>query len=137
MPEEKDWRPYRPSSGDEGDGFMAQWCDRCIKDRAARQGDYANGCQILARSLAFGLKDPEYPTEWREPVWHGRPGYAPWKPECTAFVPDSDPDSDDPPPAPPDPEQIILIADPTEDIANIHPAPSPVLASVLGEAHQK
>lgn len=108
----KEYRPYRPANGSEGDCFQAQWCERCLKDRAARAGDYANGCDILLRSLAFDIRDENYPTEWRYPVDDI------WSPECTAFIEDSD-DEREPPPPDPDPSQLVLIADPTEDIANI------------------
>lgn len=76
-------------------------------DRAARQGDYANGCDILVRSLAFGTDDPDYPTEWVR---------IDDEPTCTAFLEDGG-DEPDPPAPEPDPSQLVLIADPTEDIA--------------------
>lgn len=102
-------KPYRPSNGSEGDCFMAQFCERCVHDRSARAGDYANGCQILCRSLFFGVDDPDYPKEWVEDD-DGR------SPRCTAFL--SEDDGDACPPAPdPDPRQLVLIVDPTEDLA--------------------
>jgi hypothetical protein len=64
-------QPYRPSNGDEGEGFMCDWCYRCAKDRGRRQ------CDILTRSMAFDITDLEYPTEWIEE----EDG-----PRCTAFV---------------------------------------------------
>lgn len=54
----ENWKPYRPSNGSEGDCFQAAWCERCLRDKAARAGDYANGCDILLRALAFPIPDP-------------------------------------------------------------------------------
>lgn len=109
---------YRPSNGSEGDCFMAQFCERCVKDRAARAGDYANGCDILCASLAFGIGHELYPKEWVQDDDGGNP-------RCTAFLDEGD--SDDRPPQPdPDPLQLVLIADPTEDIALPVLAPEPV-----------
>lgn len=100
---------YRPSNGSEGDCFQAHFCERCIKDRAARAGDYANGCDILCRSLFFGINDPDYPREWVQEDDGSNP-------RCTAFLDEGDADDRPPQPAP-DPAQLVLIADPTEDIA--------------------
>lgn len=110
-------RPYQPSNGTEGEGFVAHWCDRCLHDRAVRlHEDYENGCAILARAYAFKITDPNYPTEWVQDL--GDRSTA----RCTAFIEDTHDDDWNPPP-PPDPSQLVLIADPTEDIANITPAP--------------
>lgn len=106
----ENWKPYRPSNGSEGDCFQAAWCERCLRDKAARAGDYANGCDILLRALAFPITDALYPDEWRQPIGDE------WAPECTAFIEDSD-DERDPPPPDPDPAQLVLIADPSEDLA--------------------
>lgn len=100
-------RPYRPANGSEGDCFTSHFCDRCIHDRAARQGDYANGCEIYLRSMAFDINDPEYPTEWVT---------IDGEPTCTAFMEDGG-DEPEPPQPDPDPRQLVLIADPTEAAA--------------------
>lgn len=39
------------SNSDEGIGWMANWCDRCIHDKPARNGDDANGCPLVLISL--------------------------------------------------------------------------------------
>lgn len=74
-PVERQWEPYRPSNGTEGDIFRERYCDRCLKDE---HGD----CGILVRTLAFDIGDTKYPVEWRRPKddesWPGRA-------ECTAF----------------------------------------------------
>jgi hypothetical protein len=63
---------YRPSNGTEGDCFMGQFCERCVKD----DPDNENYCDILANSMAYGIHDPQYPREWVR----GAAG-----PTCTAF----------------------------------------------------
>ena len=69
-------RPYRPSNGCEGDWFMNKWCARCTK-----QDPGHIGCQIIAGSMAYSLKDPEYPKELR--CEHLPEGFDAW---CTAFI---------------------------------------------------
>jgi hypothetical protein len=89
---------------------MAHFCEKCIRDRAARAGDYANGCDILCCSLAFGIGHELYPKEWVQDDDGDNP-------RCTAFLDEGD--AGDPPQPDPDPAQLVLIADPTEDIAGI------------------
>jgi hypothetical protein len=64
---------YRPSNGTEGECFTAEWCEHCSKD------DHDNEvfCDILTRTTAFSIDDPEYPREW----CYGDTG----QPICTAF----------------------------------------------------
>lgn len=108
-------RPYRPSNGTEGEGFVGHWCERCLLDRAVRiHEDYANGCSILARAYAFKITDPNYPAEWVQDIDNRNTA------RCTAFIEDDHDDDWEPPPEP-DPTQLVLIADPTEDIAGIRP----------------
>lgn len=60
---------YQPSNATEGDFFMSAFCFRCSKWR--------NGhCGIQLRTMAFGIKDKEYPRQWR---------YVDDDPTCTAF----------------------------------------------------
>lgn len=62
---------FQPSNGTEGDSFMSAFCFRC--------GQWgAKGCDIQARTMAFGPEDPEYPREW---TYDGQ-----GDPTCTAFV---------------------------------------------------
>lgn len=64
---------YRPSNGMEGEGFMAQFCDRC-----ERRGNSEDGhCQIIGDTMAFDIDSPEYPREWT----YDSDG----DPTCTAF----------------------------------------------------
>lgn len=64
-----DGTSYRPSNGTAGQSFIEAWCGCCKNDA---HGD----CPIIARSMAFGVDEPEYPTEW---VWKDG------QPVCTAF----------------------------------------------------
>lgn len=68
---------YRPSNGTEGEWFMANWCHRCERDRAFREGD-GDSCQIAANTMAYDRDHPDYPEEWR----YNDAG----RPVCTAFV---------------------------------------------------
>ena len=54
---------YRPANGTEGMIFMAHFCERCSEDNFNDDED-TGGCEIMARSMAFGEKDPNYPKEW-------------------------------------------------------------------------
>ncbi len=65
---------YRPSNGSEGEWFMSQWCDRCVKDTPSRP------CRILGRTMVFDTRDKEYPHEWVHDA-----GQWPGNPRCTAF----------------------------------------------------
>ena len=71
---------YRPSNGTEGMDFMDRFCHRCELDRKFRETqDGKYGCEIVARALAFGIDDPDYPQEWRIPKG------SVFDPFCTAF----------------------------------------------------
>ena len=56
-------RPYRPSNGSEGAYFIERWCDRCVHDEPHRNNT-GDSCAIVANSMAFRVRDPEYPKEW-------------------------------------------------------------------------
>lgn len=59
---------YRPSNGTEGDAFRGRFCERCTK---------VDTCDMPARSMAFDVKDAEYPREWvRDDYGNGK---------CTVF----------------------------------------------------
>lgn len=49
---------YRPSNEAEGEIFTRNFCDNCLKAHPYE------GCEILARSIAFSIDDPKYPQEW-------------------------------------------------------------------------
>ena len=79
--------PYRPSNGTEGELFMSQWCARCQRDRGSREAD-GDGCDIIAMTMAFNIRDPEYPKEWRQDGLSG--------PRCTAFLAEGAEEPQDP-----------------------------------------
>lgn len=75
---------YRPSNGTEGESFMADFCAKCERDRAHQEsGGEADGCTIIARTMAYGVDEAEYPVEWIRDETEG--------PKCTAFVPSGEP----------------------------------------------
>jgi len=71
-------KPYQPANGSEGDMFMRRWCADCRADAAHRgDPDSADGCPIIAATMALDPDDPDYPAEWQ---------YSPrGQPICTAF----------------------------------------------------
>lgn len=101
-------RKYRPSNGTEGEYFMEAHCYQCLHERwIHRQKDDRDEdkCDILTRSMAFGIDDPEYPVEWT----HDESGHA----TCTKFVKfdwgtDDDPHEPPDPPSPDDPRQLLM-----------------------------
>lgn len=71
------------SNSTEGEAWMANWCDRCLYDLPAREGDYEEACGILL--LALGGQTP---GEWvRQEGFRLGDQY-----QCTQFRPE---DSDD------------------------------------------
>jgi hypothetical protein len=71
-------QPYQPSNGFEGDLFMRDWCAMCQRDAAFRANpDDADGCEIVAMTMALKVNDPDYPREWQYA--------ADGQPICTAF----------------------------------------------------
>lgn len=77
---------FIPSNGSHGEAIYDSWCRTCVHERAIRE-DHENairqglGCDILARTMAFGIGDAEYPTEW---TYDRKTG----EPKCTARVED-------------------------------------------------
>jgi hypothetical protein len=75
---------YRPSNGTDSEDFFASWCCHCQRDRAMREGcsvdecDDNERCDIIARTMALDVDDPDYPEEWQY--------NAAGRPCCTAFV---------------------------------------------------
>lgn len=105
MPEQL--QPYRPSNGEEGRRFMAEYCDRCAVDapnrefyemqhtnptlaKAIQEADAVpDPCWILGASMGLGIDEEGYPRD----TWV----YFNGKPTCLAF---RDKDDGDPPPEP-------------------------------------
>lgn len=58
-------KPYCPSNGTEGEGFLEHYCANCFHDDYSRTGNEGErSCDIILRAMVFGIKDPEYPKEW-------------------------------------------------------------------------
>jgi hypothetical protein len=80
---------FQPSSGTIGESFIADWCGNCARDKALREGididevDDNERCDIVGRTMAYNVADPEYPSEWI----YDQDGC----PCCTAFIPAGDP----------------------------------------------
>lgn len=73
-------KPYQPSNGSEGEMFMDMWCARCTHDAAFRADpNAADGCEIVANTMAMSARDPDYPREWQ----YSTDG----QPICRAFQP--------------------------------------------------
>jgi len=77
---------YRPSNGSEGEAFMESWCAYCVRDKewngtlpAGKEATDEDWCEIIGRTFAHDVSEPEYPIEWQ----YGEDG----QPKCTAFVP--------------------------------------------------
>lgn len=68
---------YQPSNGTEGEGFMAEFCNRCVCE--PRDPDAGEGCPILTATMISSAGDEDYPPEWVETVAE------PHRRTCTAF----------------------------------------------------
>lgn len=97
---------YRPSNGTEGMIFTEKYCDNCIHEHNSPEN--RKSCEILTKTMVYGLEDPEYPKEWC---------YVNDKPTCTSWVKwdwgnDGNPDNPDNPkaPVPYDPNQLMLFS---------------------------
>ncbi len=98
-------RKYRPSNGTEGMGFIETYCANCIHENP--NPELKPNCDILSRTMWYGVNDKEYPTEW---VYNEDN-----KPCCTEFKKwdwgnDGDPNDRDNPkaPVPDDPNQLCF-----------------------------
>lgn len=55
---------------------MADFCERCKREASFDPASGYGGCDIMLRTMAFDIGDPDYPSEWI----YGEDG-----PTCTAF----------------------------------------------------
>jgi hypothetical protein len=75
---------YRPGNGTEGELFIESWCGQCERDHGMMKGlpleecDDNQVCDIIARTFAFSVNDPNYPDDWQ----YGADG----QPRCHSFV---------------------------------------------------
>lgn len=67
---------YKPENGCAGADFQEAFCDRCMADKAFRDGT-GDSCEIIANTMVFDVEDERYPAEWI----YGADG----TPTCTAF----------------------------------------------------
>lgn len=96
------------SNSDEGCGWMANWCDRCIHDKQARNGDPGNGCSLVMVALMGRT-----PVEWLDQKQTGPDGLlVPYSRgdqfHCVMFRSEDDPGSGEPTPIPDPPGQEEL-----------------------------
>ena len=63
-------KPYRPSNGTEGEWFIGWQCEHCVR--------VGRDCDIITFTMAYGVDDLEYPTEWVSDLDGNNP-------RCTAF----------------------------------------------------
>jgi hypothetical protein len=103
-------QPYQPSNGTEGMRFCGKFCDQCIHEKYSHTlNDNDKKCDILTRSMVYGVNDLEYPKDWIYDVDNN--------PTCTAWVKwdwnqDDDGNWNDPPePEPVDPNQLMLFSE--------------------------
>lgn len=74
---------YQPSNASEGESFISDWCGYCERDKCqngSKPMDECFGddfCEILGATMAFGINDEEYPSEWVK---------IDGAPQCRAFV---------------------------------------------------
>lgn len=99
-------RPEAPfSNGSQGYGWMHNWCDRCIHDKAARQGNEGQGCPLVLVALMGRT-----PVQWlaqTEEAWV----YGDF--HCIEFRDEDDGPGPEPTPVPTPPGQGELV--PRED----------------------
>ncbi len=96
------------SNSDEGLGWMANWCDRCIRDKSARTGEGGSGCPLVLVALTGRT-----PVEWLDQTRTGPDGaVVPYSRSdqyhCIMFRPEDDPGPDEPTPIPDPPGQLGL-----------------------------
>lgn len=98
-------KPYRPSNGTEGEGFISTYCYNCIHENPSNE--LKPHCEILTATMCLGTDDEGYPKEWIYDTNN--------KPTCTKFKKwdwgnDGDPNDPDNPKAPPveDPNQLCM-----------------------------
>jgi len=67
-------KKFQPSNGTHGEIFMNAFCYACVK--WPHSSDAENQCRIALRTMAYSVKDKEYPEEWQ---------YTDDGPVCTAY----------------------------------------------------
>lgn len=101
----KEGSPF--SNGDEGYGWMANWCDRCVHDREARAFE-GSGCPLVCVAL-----NRRTPVEWLDQKTTGPDGLLiPYsigdQYRCMYFRSEDDGPDPEPTPIPDPPGQLTL-----------------------------
>ena len=99
----RDGMPF--SNSTEGCAFTANWCDRCVHDKPARQDRYEDACGILTLALVNKI-----PAEWIEQEW-GANGPPVDRYHCVEFRDEDEgpPPRTEPLPTPPGQGELIPI----------------------------
>lgn len=92
------------SNGTEGEVWTANWCDRCIHDKPARETGGEDGCALLTIAIVGRT-----PAEWLE--HRGEDGAYSLSDQyhCIMFRPEDDPGPGEPEPIPDPPGQEHLL----------------------------
>lgn len=117
--EARDEAPF--SNGSQGYGWMANWCDRCIHDKPAREGRDGEGCPLVLVAL-MGKTPIQWLAETEEAWVYGDF-------HCIEFRGEDDGPTD-PQPIPDPPGQLTLL--PREDYEGhrmLSPLPEPQAVS--------
>lgn len=118
------------SNGTEGYGWMANWCDRCLRDAPFRNGlKGATGCPILA----VAMLEQKTPAEWLDGPRdeHGRYGIADQY-TCIEFKAPGD-GGGEPRPKPDPPDMDGLFERPDRE-TRMYVQPQPASVGVRGGA---
>lgn len=99
------------SNSDEGCAFTANWCDRCIHDKPARQDRYEDACGILLVALCGQTPGEWIEQEWGVPPSGGRPAPPIDRYHCVEFRDERDgpPPRTEPLPTPPGQGELIPV----------------------------
>ncbi|WP_049569112.1 hypothetical protein [Streptomyces sp. SBT349] len=107
------------SNSDEGMAFMDAWCNRCVHDRPARQGNDAKGCPLVLLTLT-----DRTPAQFVD----GR---------CTEFRDEDSGPGPEPQPVPDPPGQLLLLPRaPFEGVRMLSPLPEPDPLPAVLAAHR-
>lgn len=86
------------SNGTEGCAWMANWCDRCLRDAPFRNGISQTGCPLILIA-----EQGRTPAEWFEQPWGQRGSYDCNRYHCIEYrAPGGGGDEPQPIPTPPD-----------------------------------
>lgn len=109
--EARDEAPF--ANGDEGDGWMANWCNRCWHDRDQRGEEITGpGCPLVAVAL-MGRTPIQWLDQKKDGELYARAGQY----QCINFRDEEDGPGGEPQPIPDPPGQLTLL--PREDVQGV------------------